>query len=615
MRESRGNSVIFPLSPDSYLKTNEYSIYKEFLRDAFSDNEVRNIAVSGSFGVGKSSILRTFDNERNKRLIYISIMDEKSDEDSLEVTILRQILSHCYKDAFPKLRFNLIPEENENKILTTTILSSYIALLLLVLFSKKISDWFHFWGGDLKGYGTIGLDLIFFIASIVLIWKAINYGLTFLKVKNVDLKVESDKSEAVMSTTSYSESVFDEYRFDLIYVLEILSKEYDGIVFEDMDRIEKDKCISIFHQLREINLSLNVRRKMKNSPFRFVYVVNDEIMGDIKQTKFFDYIMSVFPSLGISNANEKFQNILLDELEIKNLNSEEIKRIFDTVAQSNELKDYRTLKHIKNEYRLLKKLSEESGIVIENCQGCLLAFIIYKVLLPKDYNLIRSGKSFVFPEWDDFKWLKYSGDEKNAIENLKPLLQNKNCLKFLGYSKEERIKYYSSVLAGKDIVQKRSLLNCDDDFICGEILCGNENEPMINDAQDDWIKYFIRHRAGSHYNETHYEKFVKMLVKSCNALDNDTMEELMSGVTFDLPQEKQSDVYAFAAVCLLKGGYTNQGDLDWFYTTEDENLKLRIRNVTDDLFKYTVESECFINSFSPINRAYIRDLMRQPEDV
>lgn len=80
---------IYSLSPNDRLdqrmeEDQDYPIYEEHLKEAFCRPELHNIAVTGDHGVGKSSIVRTFDRKRNslwpggRHFLYISLINFRS---------------------------------------------------------------------------------------------------------------------------------------------------------------------------------------------------------------------------------------------------------------------------------------------------------------------------------------------------------------------------------------------------------------------------------------------------------------------------------------------------------------------------------------------------------
>lgn len=645
--QSTLKAEICPLTPNSNLNSssNEYKTYEGYLDAAFDNEEIRNIAVSGSYGIGKSSIVRTF--ERNSRLnfMYISLMDCLKDNDRIEITLLRQILTNCVRKNFSRLRFRMTPEEMNKFPLKLISLCAYICLLICVLFSERISDVFHLLiKKDLSGYGTPILYLVFLIATFVLIFVIVFYGLKYFKIKEINLKLSKENAEAESGASSCEESVLDEYRFDLIYVLENLSKDYNAIIFEDMDRLDSEKCISVFHQLREINLSLNARnKKKKNFPFRFLYVVNDELMEKINQTKFFDYIMSVVPSLGIANAKDKFQYVILDELNVE-LNNKEKECIFNAIDASIMLKDYRTLNQIKNDYNLFSSIAKETGVAIENCKGILLGFVIYKVLWPQDYHLIRSGKSLVFPKWEDDKDkidkevesrngnIKITHKEYDAIKEIKNLLTNNVCLKFIGYSKKELCSYYKDTLKSNSVDKKKELLSNDDDFICGVILFDSSDSEIsmyINGLENEFILYLVRFYYSDCFQKYNFEKFIDNLTNIRNDM---VSAAFVSEVENELNKLNNAgdavEAYIFVVRCFLKLGYhvsdsTDKNAYRWFYHSDSDILKERMKlldslKITDSeyraLFSNFSMSELadFYNATShPIAKTVIKEIWKK----
>lgn len=596
---NKQKSKIHPLAPDKNLDIAEYEKYENFLNSAFCNKEIRNIAVSGSYGIGKSSIVHTFEKQNHKKFLYVSLMDCSGDEDGnrIEITILRQILTNCVRSKFPRLRFRMIPEEMEGLRLKSCLFSVYICLLICVIFSEKLSDIFHMLNIDLYGYGTPILYLLFLLSTFFLVFLGISWGLKFFKIKEINLKLARENAEAESGASSCEESVLDEYRFDLIYVLENLSKDYNAIIFEDIDRLDSEKCISVFHQLREINLGLNARKKVGKFPFRFLYVVNDELMEKINQTKFFDYIMSVVPSLGAENAKDKFQRFVLDDLGIKLIGKDK-ECIFRAIDASIMLKDYRTLKQIKNDYTLFSSIADATGVAIDRCQGVLLGFIIYKVLWPQDYHLIRSGKSLVFPKWIDNKieinkeWKRRYGDasiihdEYEAIKEMKDILTNGTCLKFIGYSKEDRISYYKDTLTNASTDQKRELLLHDDDFICGSILFESPNDikTYISGLENEFILYLVRFY--SDYSQQYdFEKFIENLTDTGTKIVSAAFVSEVENALKDTGDEV--GVYIFAVRCFLKLGYCMSGSdtanaYGWFYHSNSSILKQRMQSISGE---------------------------------
>ena len=64
------------------------------------------------------------------------------------------------------------------------------------------------------------------------------------KLKEISASVNSTRSE-ISATAENTEYCLERNSLELTYIFEMLSKEYDAIVFEDMDVTLKSKVISI----------------------------------------------------------------------------------------------------------------------------------------------------------------------------------------------------------------------------------------------------------------------------------------------------------------------------------------------------------------------------------
>ena len=110
--------------------------YKEALDRAFNDNKIKNIAITGSYGSGKSSILNTYKKDSKLKFIHISflhfkecdkndinicenkeesnddkeknkIFNEKIREEILEIKIINHIINQIPFKYIPYTNFNV----------------------------------------------------------------------------------------------------------------------------------------------------------------------------------------------------------------------------------------------------------------------------------------------------------------------------------------------------------------------------------------------------------------------------------------------------------------------------------------------------------------------------
>ena len=72
-------NLIFQLSYDPDLKEKEeQEIYYRYLNAAFEEPRIKNIGVVGSYGVGKSSLLHSYEKREHKHFLYVTMGKAKT---------------------------------------------------------------------------------------------------------------------------------------------------------------------------------------------------------------------------------------------------------------------------------------------------------------------------------------------------------------------------------------------------------------------------------------------------------------------------------------------------------------------------------------------------------
>lgn len=118
--------------------------YLDNLKGAISTEGINNIAITGSYGSGKSTILKTFQHY-NPEFEYLNISlasfkdnkddpDEKDFQRKLEISILQQIFYHVKPSVIPDSRFKRIVNLTTPKLLVQTLFLLFWGLSSLILF-------------------------------------------------------------------------------------------------------------------------------------------------------------------------------------------------------------------------------------------------------------------------------------------------------------------------------------------------------------------------------------------------------------------------------------------------------------------------------------------------
>ena len=295
--------------------------YIEALNWAFQNKKIKNIALTGPYGSGKSSIIETFlsEDEQKKsdrkdtirntslKISMATFLDgddgEKIgiDSDEVEKGILKQL--------FYKVEPRKIPQSRYRKLHAVTPLSAFIHSLLgitLICFMSVIfmPTVFEKYVGDIRNlfpswintpiYSAVAGSLIAVLLSIAC---AYLYFTVLSKFKIKGIKLPTDTT--VQAGDEGTESVFNKNLDEIMYFFE--ATKYRTVFFEDLDRLSDPK---IFVHLRELNNLLNNDDAIKTKPVVFVYAVRDNIFSKDDRTKFFDFIVPVIPVINSTNSGE-----------------------------------------------------------------------------------------------------------------------------------------------------------------------------------------------------------------------------------------------------------------------------------------------------------------------
>ncbi|MEV9527411.1 hypothetical protein AB0W38_02280 [Aliarcobacter butzleri] len=376
-------NILENLIPTDNVQNN--GIYECSLKHGIDDKNIKNVALSGSYGSGKSSILKTFEkkykNEYN--FLNISLADfsgsEKNSENlDIERSILQKMFYTVKSEEIPFSRFKRI------KDITAQELQKYNLWLFIGLF------WFFiaYKNKDLPEYlSFLKFDVVYIIGFIITF-----IGLYLILPRiislfgNIDLKKINLKSGDVDLGQKDDSSILNKNLDEILYFFK--ATNYDVVIFEDLDRYAKN--IDIFVKLREINLILNNSKEVEQN-ITFIYAIKDDNFKDEERTKFFDLIIPVIPIVDYSNSSEQLKIMLNRHKKNQGLNENILKSSFvnDICLYIDNM---RLLKNIFNEFVIYNEKLESDTLEKEK----LFSMIVYKNLFPDDFSKLSNKKGLVY---------------------------------------------------------------------------------------------------------------------------------------------------------------------------------------------------------------------------
>lgn len=403
------------LTPETLDKNKK--VYTDALDSAFNNDEVKNIAITGIYGAGKTTVWRTYVKEKDlSNIITVSLgkyedsfdydeciskFDEKDEENGIknrggeicdeskksdldndnriEKQIINQILSQIDPKKIPLSKYRYKTNKTTNEITLQTIyLTSFIVGFLLLLFSSPITD-------SIREINSSFKSVIYYILSGLLITAPlIHFLLAIFKENKIKIsKINFKGAEANFDEAFEEETILDRDIKEIVYLLR--SSETKVVVIEDLDRYDN---INVFTKLRELNFLLNKYSIVNGdkTPIKFVYMIRDGLFYSKNRTKFFDMIIPIVPVLDSKNS----ENILLDNLigYGEKLDKKFLYKI------SLYIDDMRLLKNIVNEFAVYSHVLHMKEL--ELSYNMLFALIVLKNIFPKEFDELQEDRGYIY---------------------------------------------------------------------------------------------------------------------------------------------------------------------------------------------------------------------------
>lgn len=362
----------------------EDGVYSEAIRFALSREKVSNIALTGPYGSGKSSIIQSFLKSYGKPVLQISLASFVSGAEAgkgggvtrqeIERSILQQMLYGADSNKLPFSRFKRIQSPGAG-----SIFKSFFILIGILSVWYVLNNQNDIATGDF--FNPISLSnwknyLIVFIA-LPFLWGVLHhfyvasFGLSLKSISLKDVEIKPDRDD--------QESILNRHLDEIIYFFQ--STRYDLVVIEDLDRFDDAE---IFVTLREINKLVNDNSGVRH-PVRFLYALRDDMFANTERTKFFEFIIPVIPIINTSNSID----MVLEQGKRLELEEKLDKQFLREVSRY--LNDLRLIQNVFNEYSIyIAELEKDQKGVLD--PNKLLSVLIYKNVYPKDFEQLHRGE-------------------------------------------------------------------------------------------------------------------------------------------------------------------------------------------------------------------------------
>lgn len=388
------------------------------LLNAIANDEILNIAVTGPYGSGKSSVIKTFKERVDKDVKILDISLATLDADSslyaeeettteekttaeedhgkdikptttakqkemlnrkIEFSILQQLVYRKTLETLPFSRLRKIRHFSKHTIQTMAMY--VVGAFMLIGFALQVD--FMQIPSFYKIFSIpITAQYLISIVSIILLWTMM-YEIIVYLIKNYGgLRLQKISVGGNEINIHDDGSIFNRHLDEILYFFQCT--DYNVVIIEDLDRFN---TTDIFLKLRELNHLIN-KSEMIGRTIKFVYAVKDDMFKDSSRSKFFDYITTVIPVITTTNSKDMLKRALKEQGHDGEVSDDDIRDI------AFHIDDMRLLYNIVNEYHQYTQRLDKSGRLLEAKK--MLAMMTVKNYHPHDFSELhnRRGKLY-----------------------------------------------------------------------------------------------------------------------------------------------------------------------------------------------------------------------------
>ena len=560
------------------------------INEALDDDRAHNIAITAPYDSGKTSILEYIFSEREKKYpciikcknwcvnkingykikhflspkllfkikdykkisltnFFITMENDQTGEkiDSLNSELEKSIIEQLLLTPEAK---NKLPDSRINRIYNISPMKKIFLYILELLVYIAI-----FFNNSTILNLNIGWKWEIFIVSSVVIWMSNSFlchqipkMTTSFKVKKVGIGVE----------LSDEKSLFNKYEEELIYFFRHSKIRY--VIFEDLDRFDMPL---IFQNLRELNIRLNE----SNIPVTFVYALRDSIFSQseitvendelpesedritldsaIQKSKFFDYIIPIFPIHSYFNSKNQILSKLNSDYYGETLNNIISEKYITGVGFY--ISDVRTISAIISELDIYVHQLEKSNERDINYNK-LFSAIVYKNVYPEDFSNLQyvsqdeniSNIGYLIRNIEDLRNALLSENTQKLQENIQKKKEEFEELKNLvikDIAALMRVRFEMGVKGRSSYVtlnNQNYTVDEINDFY--KIILDDENKENIS------LSYPYNIKVDDFYNDEYEKKLFRSFIDNHEKTLNDHLSNLKKEI-MELESELNSKSY------------------------------------------------------------------------
>ena len=573
------------------------------INEALDDDRAHNIAITAPYDSGKTSILEYIFSEREKKYpciikcknwcvnkingykikhflspkllfkikdykkisltnFFITMENNQTGEkiDSLNSELEKSIIEQLLLTPEAK---NKLPDSRINRIYNISPMKKIFLYILELLVYIAI-----FFNNPTILNLNIGWKWEIFIVSSVIIWMSNSFLCHQIPKMTTSFKV---KKAGIGMELSDEKSLFNKYEEELIYFFRRSKIRY--VIFEDLDRFDMPL---IFQNLRELNIRLNE----SNIPVTFVYALRDSIFSRpkikteneisedskdkaknatsenskdrmentntvIQKSKFFDYIIPIFPIHSYFNS----KNQILSKLNSDYYSEMHKVRISEKyiTGVGFYISDVRTISAIISELDIYVHQLEKSN-ERDIDYNKLFAAIVYKNIYPEDFSNLQyvsqnkniSNIGYLTRNIEDLRIALLNESTQKLQENIQEKQEEFENLKNLVIKDIAALMKVRFKMAIKErssfVILNNQNYTVDEINDFYKIILDDENKENIS------LSYPSNIKVDDFYNDEYEKKLFRSFINNHEKMLNDHLSNLKKEI-MELESELNSKSY------------------------------------------------------------------------
>lgn len=381
--ERKRLSPLHALTPDPKTKDTKY--YVKHIKRAVLNKEVRNIALSGDYGTGKSSIVAGFRRtyfakiHKTKVISLLTLPNDLGDAKTNEEAKLK-IRQKVQQEIFRQMYYGERPQTlNASRYKRIGGLPVYAIMVLFLPFIFLLYQAIDMCSPETLGFGNeypywAGITISLFAALILyLISAGVFRAIQRSKIKGLGINGMSVNLDEMSPT-------FEQAIDEIIYFFK--KTRYQIIFLEDLDRFDDPK---IYEELRQLNFMINNAKHVHHRHgVTFIYALKDSLVEECEiRAKLFDIIIPVVPFMTQDNAAYKIREVFTSA----NFTSQKVNEMIRILAHY--IHDIRTIKAICNTAIIMRDTVSVKSTKLEE----IIAIAAIRELYPQEYEAMRKGNS------------------------------------------------------------------------------------------------------------------------------------------------------------------------------------------------------------------------------